>query len=434
MIKQAGDNRTFLEDLINPSVMADMISAKIAAKIRVLPFAKVDTTLQGRAGSTITIPQFTWSGEAEVVAEGEEIPIRALGTKSVNHTIKKIGIGGKITDEAILSGFGDPVGALNTSIANSIMSKCDNDAMEELLNAKTIFESTSEIAYVPVVDGIDLFGEEVNSAKATFIHPHQVSTLRKDKDFISADKYDNKVMINGEIGKIANSIVVASKKVKQVGGYFYNPIVRLNNDKETEDEIPALTYFLKRDVNVEKTRIARNRTTEITGDQHYVVALTNESNVVILKTLADLKTKEWGSNIYNYHGNEAIPVVANGVTTKAKRGTGKWMVSLSGVAPKIDGNIKTALGFANTITNNAVMLIEMPKDLSEFDITKFRFNGQALTNDDLLIDGDNVYLIMVLGLKKVNGAITAASNTFTVTYKDISTSFEFNYDGLTLAT
>ena len=49
---------TKLEKMINPEVMADMISAKVAKNVAVIPCAKVDTTLQGRAGNTITIPVF----------------------------------------------------------------------------------------------------------------------------------------------------------------------------------------------------------------------------------------------------------------------------------------------------------------------------------------------------------------------------------------
>lgn len=41
---------TMIADLINPEVMADMISAKVEKKLVVAPFAKVDTTLQGYPG------------------------------------------------------------------------------------------------------------------------------------------------------------------------------------------------------------------------------------------------------------------------------------------------------------------------------------------------------------------------------------------------
>lgn len=49
---------TMLESLIDPEVMAPMISAKLAKAIKVTPFARIDTTLQGRPGSTITVPKY----------------------------------------------------------------------------------------------------------------------------------------------------------------------------------------------------------------------------------------------------------------------------------------------------------------------------------------------------------------------------------------
>ena len=49
---------TQFSNMINPEVMAEMISAKVAKKISVIPFAKVDTTLVGQPGDTITVPQY----------------------------------------------------------------------------------------------------------------------------------------------------------------------------------------------------------------------------------------------------------------------------------------------------------------------------------------------------------------------------------------
>ena len=67
---------TKLADLIDPEVMADMISAKIPAKIRVAPFAKVDTTLVGQPGSTVTIPSYCLLYTS--LCAGVEIPLRQL--------------------------------------------------------------------------------------------------------------------------------------------------------------------------------------------------------------------------------------------------------------------------------------------------------------------------------------------------------------------
>lgn len=278
---------TKLQNLINPEVMADMISAKVDKKIRLTPYAKLDTTLQGRAGDTITLPKFGYIGEAIEVGEGEEIPTRALSVSSVQHTIKKIGIGGIITDEAALSGYGNPVGELNNQMALSIASKCDEDAMIELLKATTSYVSDSVLSYNSVVNAIDLFGEEENSEKVMFVHPKQVTQLRLDPNFIARDKYGNQVMIDGEIGMIGNARIVASKRVQkdETTTYYLNPIVKLSNDTETEEDSPALTVFLKRETNIEVDRQSKKRQTEITGDRMYVVALTNETKVVIAKNL-----------------------------------------------------------------------------------------------------------------------------------------------------
>ena len=55
---------TKLSDMIDPEVMGDMVSARIPKKLRVAPFAKIDDTLAGVPGDTITVPgkKFRYSG------------------------------------------------------------------------------------------------------------------------------------------------------------------------------------------------------------------------------------------------------------------------------------------------------------------------------------------------------------------------------------
>ena len=52
------ENLTKLESLIDPEVMAPMISAKLEKSIVVTPFAKIDNTLEGQPGSTISVPKY----------------------------------------------------------------------------------------------------------------------------------------------------------------------------------------------------------------------------------------------------------------------------------------------------------------------------------------------------------------------------------------
>lgn len=275
---------TKIENLIDAEVMADAISGKLDAAIRVTPFARIDTTLEGKnAGDTITVPRFAYIGDAEDIAEGVACGTVTLTADTTQAKVKKAMKAVSLTDEAILSGFGDPVGEANTQLAKAIAAKVDADAMDALLTAQLAHDgSASKISYSGIVDAIDKFEEEFNSDKVIFVHPLQVGALRKDADFMAADKIVEKLYVSGAIGKIANCEVVPSKRVKlNDGGTAYiNPIVKLNENNETEDDTPALTVYRKRDVNVETERHTLSRTTDVSVDEIYTVALSNASKVV----------------------------------------------------------------------------------------------------------------------------------------------------------
>ena len=277
---------TQFSNMINPQVMAEMISAKVAKKVAVIPFAKVDTTLQGQAGNTITLPVFNYIGDAANVTEGASIGASALTTTHQQFTIKKIAKGVDITDEAILSGYGDPVGEANRQLIMAISQKVDQDAIDALYGASLSFNGiANKISYAGIVDAIDKFEEEFNTEKVMFINPKQLSQLRKDTDFTSADKYvnGNYIAVNGEVGKIANCRVVVSKRVKEddTNAGYVNPIVKLSFDTETEEATPALTVFLKRNVMVETSRDIDKQINLIRASELYTVALTDESKVVL---------------------------------------------------------------------------------------------------------------------------------------------------------
>lgn len=273
---------TKLENLINPEVMADMISAKVENAIVVTPYAKIDNTLVGGPGSEITVPRYNYIGAAEDVAEGAEVPEAQLTATDAKYTIKKAAKGVTLTDEAALSGYGNPVGEATSQLAISIRDKVEGDCVTALTEGSNAYTDTNAISYEGIVKAIDVFNEEINSNKVMFINPKQVSTLRLDPNFISADKYDNAVIMRGEIGMVANTRIVPSRRiVKSTGGNYVCPIVSLESDDRTEDDVPAITIFTKRETNVESERDTHNKTTFISADKHYVVALTNDTKVVV---------------------------------------------------------------------------------------------------------------------------------------------------------
>lgn len=284
---------TTLSGLINPEVMADMVTAKLDTKIVVTPFAAIDATLEGTPGNTITIPQYNYIGDAEDLAEGVAATAAQLTASSIQATIKKAVKMVEITDEAKLSGYGDPEGEAATQLAKSIAAKVDADAMAAITTKSTkagdggvqlsYDGSASAISYDGIVSAVDVFGEELNSEKVIFVNPAQVTTLRKDANFLSADKYGTgvSVMVTGEIGMVANCHVVPTKRVVKSGTAYACPIIKLQGDADTDGEAPAVTIYTKRGVTVESSRDVARKVDVYSADEHYAVALSNTSKVLL---------------------------------------------------------------------------------------------------------------------------------------------------------
>lgn len=264
--------QTKITNLINPQVMADMISAQLPSKIKFSPLARIDTTLEGQPGNTITVPKYAYIGDAEDVAEGVAMGTTVLTASSTQATVKKAGKAVEITDEAALSGYGDPIGEANDQLLLSIASKVDNDAVEALRGASLTHTAADVISYDAIVDAVDKFAEEDDEEKVLFIHPLQKGALRKDPLFLNT--VPNAYM-TGVIGEIAGCQVVASNKVPEVEGTpgtYENFIVKPN----------ALAIYLKREAQVEQDRDVLAKTTVLAADEHYAVVLADDSKVVKL--------------------------------------------------------------------------------------------------------------------------------------------------------
>lgn len=272
---------TKLTNLVDPQVMADMVSAGLPKAIKFTQFAKVDTTLTGVPGSTITIPAWAYIGDAKDVAEGAAIDLDQMTTSTKQAKVKKVAKGLELTDEAVLSGYGDPVGEAARQLTMAIASKVDEDIVAELGNATLTKTVAAKISYDGIVDAVDQFNEEETTEKYLFVHPKQVTELRKDPSFIDKEKYGNDVMMTGEIGMIAGCRLVVSRRVPSTGTTYDNFIVVTTAEPEDGTPVqPAISLFMKRDVAVETDRDIIHKSTVITADEHYVVKLTNDTKVL----------------------------------------------------------------------------------------------------------------------------------------------------------
>lgn len=263
---------TKVANMINPQVMADMISAELATKIKFAPLATVDTTLVGTPGNTITVPKFAYIGDAVDVAEGVAIVPELLTSSSVPATVKKAAKAVEITDEAVLSGYGDPIGEANAQLTLAIASKVDTDCLAALETATLSYVAgaAAKISYASVVAAVDLFAEEDYEPKVLFVNSAQVTTLRLDTNFLDINKYPVSVMMTGVIGQIAGCQVAVSNRLPLAATTVQNYIVKAG----------ALTIYLKKAATVETDRDILTKTNVISADQHYVAVLSNASKAV----------------------------------------------------------------------------------------------------------------------------------------------------------
>ena len=324
---------TKMANMINPEVMGPMIEAKITALLKLTPYARVDRTLVGVPGDTKTVPSWNYIGDAEDVAEGAEVGLSTLTAASTTFTIKKAMKAVGITQEAVNSGLGNPIGQAEKQLSKAIAGKVDNDVLDAVYSGTNVYANSTlaAVGYNEIVDAVAKFEDEEDGIdKVIFINPAQEATLLKDTSFLSADKFTAGVAVNGSIGKIAGCWVKKSKKVRLItyekdnsagtvditasnlaeylpkvipsaqlavgdkvkaiaagSQYYLCPIIKLEPDSSeteyTEDELPAVTIFLKKDIQVDAEWLPKKQQTDVTAAKYYGVAKTNDAKIVLAK-------------------------------------------------------------------------------------------------------------------------------------------------------
>lgn len=272
--------QTKLATMVNPEVMADMVSAKLPKLIKFTPLAYVETALQGQPGNTLTVPAWEYAGDATEVGEGQAISPDQLTTKKTTMTIKKAAKGYEITDEALLSGLGDPLGQATYQLGLAIANKIDDDLVAVAKTAtQNITETPTTLAAID--KALEIFEDEEDAQYVAIINPKDAIKLKTDvaKEWTKGSELGADMVVSGTFGEVAGVQIVRSKKVDEGKGF----IVKVSpSQTQTDDanKYGAFVIMLKRDVAIETDRDILKKTTVITGDEHYGVYLYDPTRVV----------------------------------------------------------------------------------------------------------------------------------------------------------
>ena len=272
-------NETKISSIINPEVLANMIEGKLVNAMKFTPLCKVDNTLVGQPGNTVTLPQFAYIGDAADIDELGTYNNAELTATTQQVTIKKIGKSVSISDEAILSGYGDPVGEIGKQLTVAIASKVDGDVLAALDYA-TLIHPVVSVTPNEINNALVKMGEDFEGDKYLFVSPATYAVLRDSAEWLPASEVAANLVIAGTVGMIYGCIVVITNKITTTDtAYIVKP--------------GAVALFMKRGVFLETFR-EQNDATTFHANKHYAPYLYDSSKVVKLgtATLTTLEVKQ----------------------------------------------------------------------------------------------------------------------------------------------
>ena len=251
---------TYLSALFNPQVVADLIDTKLTDNMVFAPLARLNYTLQGRAGNTVTLPYYAYISAATTVEEGHDIPLRKLTQNTSSVTISKLGVACQLTDEAVLSGYGDVIGEAASQIALAIDDAMDNALLAALAaNSASAQNYTASASTGLAPEDIPLalakFGEDADGTKTLLVTPEFYAKLvgqPASSNWIPASEIAANVKIKGAVGMAYGCQVVVTNRLVESGNLY---IVKPD----------TLAVFIKRGVMVETDRDILNQSTVLAG-------------------------------------------------------------------------------------------------------------------------------------------------------------------------
>lgn len=272
--------QTKIAQLVNPEVLADMVSAKLPKMIKFTPLAYVERELVGQPGNTVTVAKWVYSEDAKDITEGEAIVPDQLTTDKSTMTIKKAGKGVEVTDEALLSGYGDPLGQAAHQISLAIANKVDNDLVVEAKKATQYVDDAPKTG-AALDKALAVFEDEEDARYVALVNPKDAIALRADtvKEWVRGSEIGANIVVSGTFGETHGVQIVRSKKVEEGKGFLVK-VSAVETDTDDVAKYGAFVINLKRDVAVETDRDILKKTTVITGDEHYGVYLYDPTKVV----------------------------------------------------------------------------------------------------------------------------------------------------------
>ena len=265
---------TKLNKLIDPEVIGAYLDVKLVDKIKLTPMVEIDRTLEGRPGSTLTLPKWGYIGDAKDLAEGAALTFEDIAEETQEVAVKKVAKGVSITDEAVLSGYGNPVEQIGQQLLVAVASKIEADLYDAVKNEKVATRNSAgclkhqytgnAFAKEDIIDMLAKFGEDQEGEKVLFVNPADFAALAKDPDFVQI--MQGAQIITGEMGMLYGVRIVVANRVTAGQPFLMKP--------------GALSLVMKRNVMVEAERDMDHFANKYAVSDHYAVYVKYADRIV----------------------------------------------------------------------------------------------------------------------------------------------------------
>lgn len=280
---------TLTNNLIIPEVVSSLIDANLGDGVTLLPLAEQDDTLVGQPGDTLKFPVFSYIGKANVVAENGQIIPGQLTASMKSVTVHKYAKAISISDEARLSGYGDPVGEGSRQLAHALDHAVDDDLFQCLNDVGVARKYVSgDISADTIADALTLFGEDPEGQKVFLTDAAGLAALRKDSDFVGRGDMGEELVMHGAKGEVWGcEIVITNKvrdnaKVKEKNYFIVKPgALRLVNKQGALVEIQREPEYMRDNI------FASLHCVPYLYDESKVVAITQFTGLAVLTDEAE---------------------------------------------------------------------------------------------------------------------------------------------------
>lgn len=219
----------------------------------------VDTSLTETAGMTKTINTYTYSGEAEELANGEGNSVRgALSFVGKDYKVKRVQANFDYTDDD----FYMDNSVVDNGVAGAtaiLKNKMNADFFAEC--AKATLSVDGDLSYNTIVDAIAELNVEDESKVLVVIPNDRKAAMRKDEDYKTAQQ--GAVIYNGQVGTVCGIPVVASKAAD--APYVMTP--------------EAVKLFLKNDIAAGTERDEDTTVNSVYVRAYYITALVDATKI-----------------------------------------------------------------------------------------------------------------------------------------------------------